>query len=418
MRAVTDILTLRGRCFLAAGVALLLCGVVLGFVDLLRLGTLLIALPIITALIARRHHLQLRVSRTVSPARVQIDEPAIVTVTIENQSPSRTPVLFVEESVDHALGDRPRFVVSRLGKGARTKLRYRTRAHVRGRHRLGPLALRLKDPFDLSLRLATVPGTSELLVLPRVVPLSSDRPRSTGVGAEGSVPHMVALHGEDDVSIREYRDGDDLRRIHWRSTAKTGTMMVRQEDRPARRRAVVILDTRQNAHAGSGATSSFEWAVTTTASVVAHLLRQRFAVHLVTSPTTIGAAGRDSATLDEALDELAVVSTDGPDALADAVSAARPLTSSGGLVVAVTGAMDEQSTEALASLRQPGASAMALVLDTGTFTGSGSGGTPAQVEETVKALTGSGWAALACRADTSLPAAWASLNQATTGVRV
>jgi uncharacterized protein (DUF58 family) len=398
VRAVTDILTLRGRCLLAAGVALLLCGVVLGFVDLLRLGTLLIALPIITALMARRHHLQLRVSRTVSPARVQIDEPAIVTVQIENQSQSRTPVLFVEESVDHALGDR-------------------TRAHLRGRHRLGPLGLRLKDPFDLSLRLATVPGTSELLVLPRVVPLSSDRPRSTGVGAEGSVPHMVALHGEDDVSIREYRDGDDLRRIHWRSTAKTGTLMVRQEDRPARRRAVVILDTRQNAHVGSGATSSFEWAVTTTASVVAHLIRQRFAIHLVTSPMTIGAAGRDSTTLDEALDELAVVGTDGSDALADAVSASRPLTSSGGLVVAVTGAMDEHLTEALASLRQPGASGMALVLDTAGFAGSRSGETPIEVEETVRALTGSGWAALACRADTALPAAWASLNQATTGVR-
>ena len=54
-----------------------------------------------------------------------------------------------------------------------------------------------------------------------------------GLGSEGSVPHMIALHGEDDVSVREYRDGDDLRRIHWPATARTGDLMVRQEERPA-----------------------------------------------------------------------------------------------------------------------------------------------------------------------------------------
>ena len=48
---------------------------------------------------------------------------------------------------------------------------------------------------------------------------AAGRPPGSGVGAEGAIPHMVALHGEDDVSIREYRDGDDLRRIHWPATA-------------------------------------------------------------------------------------------------------------------------------------------------------------------------------------------------------
>ena len=60
---------------------------------------------------------------------------------------------------------------------------------------------------------------------------------------------MVALHGEDDQTVREYRDGDDLRRIHWPATARTGELMVRQEDRPAKRRAVVVLDSRSSGHA-------------------------------------------------------------------------------------------------------------------------------------------------------------------------
>ena len=69
-------------------------------------------------------------------------------------------------------------------------------------------------------------------MLPRVEPLGGGHPRGDGVGAEGAIPHMVALHGEDDVAIRTYRDGDDLRRIHWPATAHRGELMVRQEDRP------------------------------------------------------------------------------------------------------------------------------------------------------------------------------------------
>ncbi|OLP72781.1 hypothetical protein BJM39_09955 [Salmonella enterica subsp. enterica serovar Javiana] len=108
---------------------------------------------------------------------------------------------------------------------------------MRGRHRLGPLGVRLRDPFGLSTRVAAISGSSDILVLPRILPLGGGQPPGSGVGAEGAIPHMVALHGEDDVSIRSYRDGDDLRRIHWPATAKTGELMVRQEDRPARRRA-------------------------------------------------------------------------------------------------------------------------------------------------------------------------------------
>lgn len=417
MRALTDVLTLRGRSFLAAGAALTLCGMALGFVDLLRLGMLVIALPVITGFLARRHHLQLSVSRTVEPTRVQIDEPAIVTVRVENRGSSATPAMLAEEDVDDVLGDHPRFVIARLRRGSHTNLRYRTRAHVRGRHRLGPLALRLKDPFDLSVRLAQVPGTAELLVLPRVVPLGTERPHSTGVGAEGSVPHMVALHGEDDVSIREYRDGDDLRRIHWPSTAKTGSLMVRQEDRPARRRAVVLLDARASVHRGTGMTGSLEWAVTAAASVVAHLSSERFAVHLVTPAAAEAAAGTDSLTLDQALDALAVVTATGDESLPEAFHAARPLTSSGGLVMAVVGGMDEDEARSLAAMRQPGATGIAMVLDTPTFAPSRTDDLIGnQVETTIQTLTSAGWATARVDVDSTVPQAWSAVQLAGAGV--
>ena len=56
-------------------------------------------------------------------------------------------------------------------------------------------------PFGLSLRAAAVSGGAELVVLPRVVPLPGGRSLGSGIGSEGSVPHMVALHGEDDQIV-------------------------------------------------------------------------------------------------------------------------------------------------------------------------------------------------------------------------
>ena len=116
------------------------------------------------------------------------------------------------------------------------------------------------------------------------MPLPHGRSLGSGIGSEGSVPHMVALHGEDDQTVREYRDGDDLRRIHWPATARTGELMVRQEDRPAKRRAVVVLDTRAvGPRAARGRSSSLEWCVTTAASVTAHVVDAGYAVHLLTA---------------------------------------------------------------------------------------------------------------------------------------
>jgi uncharacterized protein (DUF58 family) len=68
-----------------------------------------------------------------------------------------------------------------------------------------------------------------------------------GGGGEGS-RRTIAVHGEDDVSIREYRQGDDLRKVHWRATAHTGELMVRLEERAWRAQATLLLDTRARAH--------------------------------------------------------------------------------------------------------------------------------------------------------------------------
>jgi uncharacterized protein (DUF58 family) len=417
VRRLRDLLTTRGRAFVAAGGTLVLCGIGLGFTDLTRIGVLLVALPLLSGMLMRRHDLRFSLERTAVPGRVQVDEKALVTLAIENAGAATSPLLMAEEQLDYALGDRPRFVVPRMRRGDRQEVHYTVRSHVRGRHRLGPLGVRLRDPFGLSTRVAAISGSSDVLVLPKILPLGGGRPAGSGVGAEGAIPHMVALHGEDDVSIRAYRDGDDLRRIHWPATAKTGDLMVRQEDRPARRRAVVVLDSRARGHHGSGTSSSFEWAVTACASVAVHLLAQAYAVHLVCDETAEDGRAASAMEVDPLLDVLAVAQTGRDDLFADVLQAAHPVTASGGLVLAVVTDLDEELARRVASLRQPGGTALAVVLDPDGFGATrrrhphGTGELPC-----VPILQGAGWGVAVVGSGDDLATVWTALSG--TGSRV
>jgi uncharacterized protein (DUF58 family) len=376
---------------------------------------LLVTLPLLSAALMRRHDLRFALDRTARPGRVQVDEPSIVTLTLDNAGPSTSPLIMAEEQLDYALGDRPRFVIPRLRRGDRQEVHYTVRSHVRGRHRLGPLGVRLRDPFGLSTRVAAISGSGEVLVLPKVLALGAGRPPGSGIGAEGAVPHMVALHGEDDVSIRSYRDGDDLRRIHWPATAKTGELMVRQEDRPARRRAVVVLDSRASGHKGTGATSSLEWAVTAAASITAHLCEEGYAVHLITDETADDGRAGSAIEVDRALDVLAVAHPGQLEQFAEVLHAAHPVTAAGGLVIAITTDLDEDLARQVAALRQPGGTGLAIVLDPRGFgSGRAQASGPSVPEElsSVPVLRSAGWSVIVATAADPVPAVWAAVSGA------
>ncbi|MFW5470280.1 DUF58 domain-containing protein [Knoellia sp. CPCC 206435] len=410
MRRFRESLTTRGAAFLASGLVLVLAGLALGQHDLSRIGTALCALPVLAGLLGRRHDLSLVVEREAHPSRITIDEPAVVQVRITNPATARAPMLLAEEHLDYSLGDRPRFVVPALPSGACTHVEYAVRAHSRGAHRLGPLGVRVQDPFGLTLRHTSISSHDELLVLPRVVGLANGRALGRGLGAEGSVPHRIALHGEDDQSIREYRDGDDLRRIHWPATARTGELMVRQEDRPAKRRATLLLDTRARSHGGKGPSGSLEWAVTLAASAVTHLLETGFAVHLLTVDPGQESGVREDSELDPALETLARTVANDESGINGMLHAASGATAQGGLVVAIVGALDDDSARALSSLRQPGGPGLAFVIDPEGF-GRGMRAPSGDLDPraTTAALAAAGWSVTTVVPDLDVADAWGTV---------
>jgi uncharacterized protein (DUF58 family) len=411
-------MTTRGRAFAAAGFTLMLGGLLLGFTDITRVGVFLGALPLLAGMSIRRRGNSVVVARTVHPARLVVDQTASVELVFQNTAGSRTPLQLAEERVDYVLGDRPRFVLPPMDPGEIREVDYQIRSHVRGRHRLGPLELRVSDPFGLATIAASLTGSTDVLVLPRIEVLGSGQPRGDGMGAEGAIPHMVAQHGDDDVAIRSYRDGDDLRRIHWPATAHRSELMVRQEDRPARRRAVIVMDSRAKGHEVSGSLGSFEWAVTAAASIAAHLSGHRYALHLVSRETTAEGEATQTIEIDNALASLAVAQLGTTQQFDEVLRSAHPLTSAGGLVIAIVTDHDEAVLRRIAALRQPGGTGLLFLLDTASFARRRPGPPCDQTLALVDMLGDAGWRTCVVGAGMTVAQAWSAVSARTrvTGV--
>jgi uncharacterized protein (DUF58 family) len=354
-------LTLRGRAFLAAGATAIVCAVLLGQSNLTRIGVLVIALPLVSAFVIGRRRYGLTASRSVHPRLVGAGQPARIELDLVNEGRSSAGALLVEDQVPYALGTRPRFVLQGIARQWHRRVSYQVRSDVRGRFEIGPLTIRIADPFGLVEIRRAIPGIAPLVVTPRTVVLPPIPIVGGWSGSGEHRPQAFAAGSAEDVSVREYRRGDELRRVHWRSSARTGDLMVRREEQPWEARATVLLDNRLRAHRGQGLGSSFEYAVVAAASLVLHLDQHGYAVRLVLADGT----GADE-TSTAVLERLALVTTTQHARIDVGWSGDQ---TRGGLVVAVLGALEPTDAVQLKQVRHDAGTAMALVLDVDQWVG-------------------------------------------------
>ena len=406
MRAALSGLTTRGRCLLAAGLALLLSAVLLGQRDLLRAAVFLIALPLAAVVIVARTRYRLACSRHLDPPRVEAGRPSTVHLRLDNVSRLPSGVLLMEDALPYVLGGRPRFVLDRVEPRGVREVTYPVRADVRGRYRVGPLSVRLTDPFGLVELTRSFASTDNLIVTPVVSHLPPVRLGGDWANGGDATSRSVAVSGSDDAATREYRHGDDLRKVHWRSTARVGELMVRREEQPFQSRATVLLDTRASAHRGEGPASSFEWAVNAAASICVSLSRSGFALRLLADnghdllppllPGTEGAA----------LDALAAVTAARTPTLE---AATEQLRHSGvdGVLIAVLGSLGPEDADRLARLRHGSSACVAVLINTETWSPGRSAARAVDADKPAAALLGtSGWRVLRVTHGTTLAAVW------------
>jgi len=270
----------RGLAAVAAGAALIAAGFTFGYPELVVLGvTALVAACCALAYVAWRP--VLTVERAVDPERVSRGEPCTHTLTVRLRGRLRPATLVAE---DRCGGVPVAVPLVRLRPGHDSAVDYPVPTDRRGVVEIGPLTVARTDPLALAGTRRRYGGTARVWVHPRVHPLVAV-PVGVARSLDGRIDRVP--HGSITFdALREYVLGDELRRVHWRTTARVGELMVREYVDTSLPRMVVLLDARAR---GYPEPERFEDTCEAAASVLVAAVRADLAAELLIVAGTVDA---------------------------------------------------------------------------------------------------------------------------------
>src|SRR5438034_7926137 len=347
--------------------ALLFFAISSGWSPLYKLTYVLLTLFILSWLWARYSLRKLVFHRNTTSGRVQVGETFEERLMLDNISV--LPKLWVQIADGSTLpGHRAGYVAS-MGGRKRATWRARTVCKQRGRFLLGPVTATSGDPFGLFHRRITLTQPKDLLVLPRVLPISDFVLFTGGLPGRGRSSRR-ALHSTTNASnIRDYTVGDALNRIHWRSTAHYNTVMVKESDLDPAMDGWIFLDLNETVQAGEGEDSTVEYGVTIAATIATYLLRQDLSLGMI-----VNGAQREFLSLDRGerqiervLEMLAVVQPgSGPD-LKEALSLDAFHFGRNTVAIVITPSTSRDWHESLRHLQRRGVQVAVVGLDAASF---------------------------------------------------
>jgi len=335
-------LTRRGWSLCGASCGLVITSRLLGVIELLVLGVVGLALLGASLLWVRAQHPALELGRTIAPTRIHVGGDGRVDLAVGNRGATTTPLL----TIDERFGDgrrAARFLLPPIGPGETARAAYRIPTARRGHYAVGPMIVSLSDPFGVAEVSSELGVVDQVAVYPRIHELASPPLGGGGLRASADAvrARSVALDGDEFAALREYEIGDDLRKVHWPATARTGELFIRQDTSYREPHVVVVLDTRADAHVDD----SFEIAVEVVASLLVRLTRDGRRVAIRTTGGAVLCTADDGAV---GLDRLSTIGLDPSARVLD------PAVGSGqSLVVVVTGRVDARDAQPLHRAVQP-----------------------------------------------------------------
>lgn len=352
-------LTRRGWMAALGTLLLAMTGRLLGIVELYMLAGASIALVVGSLVFVRLTRFDLEATRELRPARVHAGDNSRVELTVRNAGGRRSPVLAARDPFD---GGRrwARFLIAPLAPGEAARAAYRLPTERRGIFDLGPMELLLEDPFGLAASTHHAAPATRLTVYPRVddvPPLPLTRGNDPHAGADH--PTALAATGEDFYALREYEMGDDLRRVHWKATARLDQLMIRQEEMPWQGRATVLVDLRRAVHSPA----SLELALSAAASVVSACWRHRSLVRLVATDGVDSGFAAGHTHVEAILEHLAGATTGREDTLGPILTSLRREGNGGALAVVTTAAAPSTDLDRVARLRSRFSGLTLVLLD-------------------------------------------------------
>ena len=411
--------TARGWLTIGLGAALWGIGRTFGSGPLEQIGFALLVLVVIAAVIVNSRRHRLDVHRRVSPERARSGQPVEVRLSIRNEGRGSAPLLLLDDEIPLELAGNARFALNGVEPGGHRETTYELRPPRRGHYEIGPLNISFVDPFGLAQTQFEVTGSTPLLVHPRIETLALPRDfghqRSMSISA---LRQLSGARGEDFYTLREYVEGEDLRKIHWPSTAKRAKPMIRQEEMPWHTRATILLDDRLDPHDGFEESSSFERCVEAAASLADLYHRSGYNYRVMGATTTGVPLSRGAQHFHRCLDMLAVIETHRSDrrdhdALLVRLAELEGGTSGEGTLVVVSGELTADAAMAISRCRRRFRQVIAILFPAHRY---GTGATrdrwagEQRIHETVGVLTRSGVRTLVLGPGESLASGWSSMS--------
>jgi uncharacterized protein (DUF58 family) len=272
----------RGLVVFLAGLGMWLVARLLGSPALAVVGVGLAFLPFAAAAFARWGRQHVVVTRRLSDIRVNPGTRVTVEVSVENRGLAATSFLMLEDRLPAALGRPARLVLTGIPAHGVQRVSYTLVPQSRGRYRIGPMSVDLSDPFALTRLRLEFDDRDDLIVTPEIEDLQTapDSPFGSNVGL--SRARNLFRTGEEFYTMRQYQQGDDLRRIHWPSVARSGDLMIRQDESSRRSSALVFVDTRMGT-VGQAHSAAFEKAISVAASIGVLMARSGFTLHVASA---------------------------------------------------------------------------------------------------------------------------------------
>lgn len=386
-------MTRRGRSVLALGLVVYLAAWAFGSRPLYPVAAGLLLVSGLAWAWVRAADRPMRVERR-SPTGDRVEGDDLEQRVIVHPSGSLPPpTAALVESVGR-LGEQ-RHVLRRQGR--RLIVEYRLDRLPRGRYPFTGSRVEIADPFGLQRRDVELPAPGALLVYPRIVPLDRLFSEAGAHALDGRRLLLRRPTGFDLHSVRDYEHGESLRKVHWRTTARRGRLMVKELEDAPRDEIAVLLD----AHHAGVAGGSFDVQVRAAASVLeAYVRRNRRAVLVVNGAERVSQQVHSpAADRRRALELLAAVEPNGRASLTallteEASPAARALE-----LVVVTGRVDAPLTDRLVQRALSRRRVSLVYVDASTFAGA-----PPTVEPPLLRLAGSGVPVAVVRAGDDLAA--------------
>jgi uncharacterized protein (DUF58 family) len=334
-------MTRIGLAALLAGALALTLGLAFDWLAFSLIGIGLLVLVVVGLLVVVRPS-PLSIDRAIQPPRVPKGSPAIAVLSFANRGRRTVGVTVANQPFG---GTMVRTVIPRVRRGERGMRTYRLPTRRRGIFDVGPVEVTRRDPFEL-FRTSHKHGQVERIwVYPRIVGL---RTLPTGITRHMEGPSSD-LSPQGNITFHRLRDyvvGDDLRLVHWRSSARTGKLVVKHNVDTSQPYTVVLLDLRP----GRYTDETFEAAVDIAASAVITNSGNKAPVELRLSDGTVvgGARLREPTPL---IDHLTGVKPDTSGSLRTELIALRRARGGTALVV-VTGVLDESELPYVTGLRR------------------------------------------------------------------